>query len=58
MALPSLSSILTAVVGLILFIVFISLIQTLIRSGWFFLGAQIRKIIEFLRGYKKESGES
>lgn len=61
MASLSIGDILTALVGLVLFIIFISLLQTVIRAGWFFIGSQIRKILKFLtslRGEDKDSHES
>jgi len=50
MASLGIGDILIALVGLILFIVFMSLLQTLIRGGWFLIVSQIRKIFKFLTG--------
>jgi hypothetical protein len=54
MASLNIRDILVALVGLVLFIVFISLIQTVIRAGWLFITSQIRKVFELLTSTRKE----
>lgn len=54
MASLNIIDIVVALVGLVLFIVLFSLLQTVIRTGWFFIASQIRKIFRLLTGSREE----
>ncbi len=54
MASLNIIDIVVALVGLVLFIVLFSLLQTVIRAGWFFIASQIRKIFKLLTSSREE----